>query len=282
MKAPLKTSLKKQIPSSPMLINKITLTCATLACVTSNLSAAVLLTTSVNDVVSETDVSTQGTLIKAYNFTTLAGANPVASSTANGVDFLHVTMGSGNDNLRSGTTELSYLDGRPSNITTSHGAYGTGGLSGGYGELMNSAIYRNGTTSTGFQFGLGNLAAGTYELQIWISDTRTAGFNRSASLSLTTGVNLQTNTTFSSGTQNLGNLGTIDYNVGDTVGNLGQYITARFELTGSENGLVINGTASGANHQQINAFQLRAVPEPSSSLLLLAGALGLSLRRHRA
>jgi hypothetical protein len=74
---------------------------------------------------------------------------------------------------------------------------------------------------------------------------------------------------------------TLDANTTNTVGGLGQFATGTFTASGTTQIFLLSETSSGFN-PLINALQVRAVPEPSLTLLGVAAAAGgfLAWRRR--
>jgi predicted porin len=74
---------------------------------------------------------------------------------------------------------------------------------------------------------------------------------------------------------------TLDTNLTDTDGGLGQFVTGTFTADGTTQEIVLTGV--GVANPIINAFQIRAVPEPATCVLALAGLAcgGYSMWRRR-
>lgn len=213
-------------------------------------NAAVISWGAANDIAGDSDVSTTGSLVFSTAFDTALGA------TVNGVTF---ASGGDNTTIRNSSaygTDLSYTlvtarnnDGA---FTATGGTFET--LSTEYQNLLNGAVFDNqsGASNT---VTLGNLTIGQdYELQIWHNDPRTFGAGRSTAFGTTT----------------------LNSRSPDVTGNAGQYVIATFTADAATQDFV--AAAAGAGWT-INALQLRAVPEPTSSALLLGGIGMLMLRR---
>jgi len=111
----------------------------------------------------------------------------------------------------------------------------------------------------------------TYEFQVFAHDARasTAGFDRTSIIGLN------------------GDTVTLDFSDNTGSGGVGQF--AIFEFVATSDTQIVNvalgpvspDVSTGFEVAQINAFQLRAIPEPSSTLLMGLGALTFALRRKR-
>jgi hypothetical protein len=116
---------------------------------------------------------------------------------------------------------------------------------------------------------LGGLTIGQqYELQWWASYASTTGANP-----LTPGSTLASSAT---------NTVTLDPNTTDAVGGLGQFVIGSFTADSTTQSLTFDGVSTGM--PLVNAFQVRAVPEPSTCAMVLAGlACGgyTMFRRHK-
>jgi len=204
----------------------------------------------------DSDVSTTGTFNRAYNF---GGSDPfVANVTVNSVVFTTVNSGS------SGADTFSFgggTNGTSGFYSSTTGAFTT--LSSSYQVLMGSGRYQDapvGGTSTQ-TITLNNLMAGyVYQVQIWVNDSRGPTSGRTETVSA-------------------GNNVTLAFGTGGVQGSLGQFVTGTFTADTTSQAITFSSTSSA----QVNALQLRqiAIPEPTSSLLLATGLLGLTLRRVR-
>jgi hypothetical protein len=123
-------------------------------------------------------------------------------------------------------------------------AGGQTGISGAYQTLLEQRVWGN-----PFAINIGSLTIGQqYLIQAWSSAGQVA---------------YTTSTT----TLTAGNTVTLDTNVGNTVGNAGQFVTGTFTADATSQVVTVGG-----NVPLINAVQIRAVPEPST---LAMAALGI-------
>jgi hypothetical protein len=224
---------------------------------------------SAQNITGDSDVSTLGSLLYAYNI----GASGVSSATVNGVAFSpYVFPGGGVSTTTTGSVTFTESPGLlwSSNIL-GVGSFPFGGLSVNYQTLLSSGGSANNPgTLTG---SLGGLTVGRdYLIQWWSNDSWVSGdYN-------------QTQASQSGGNSTV----TLDSNITNTEGDLGQYAIGTFTATSSFVDFDLDGNAGWP---LINAFQIRdvtssAVPEPgqiAASLLLLAGIGGyVWLKRRKA
>lgn len=202
-------------------------------------------------IADDADVSTNGTLVRAYQF-----ENSGATYTVNGVAF--------DSYIIYGVDTSTFDD------FTDPGVFGSAAAP--YASL--SADYRGLLGGGRFSFGsnpvtytLTGLTVGTaYEVQVWVNDSR-AGINRS---------------------QTVSGSGSLEYNTAQADGGVGQFVIGTFTADAATQVLTFtpDGTSYGA---QLNALQLRdlgspaAVPEPASLALLAVGVgpLAAVVRRFR-
>jgi len=207
------------------------------------------------------DVITTGTALKAFNL----GGDP---TTINGVSFAKASSVPGNNTFGTGEGALTVTSGAGSVFATFN-AYGSSAapftsLPSGYQSLLNSGLYMSSAaaataTISGLSFGQ------EYLVQFWVNDSRTNGAGQSI--------------TFTSG-----NLVSADLNSTDANGGLGQFVTGIFsaDITGTQV-ITLGQVGSGGHEIQLNGYQIRAIPEPGTVVLLGLG-LGISLifRRRRS
>ena len=228
---------------------------------------------SAQNITADSDVSTLGTLLYAYNI----GETGVASSTVNGVLFSSyvfppfLTANTTTTGSVTFTESPDFL--RPfDNLGTGSGSFGD--LSEDYKTLLSSGgSAESALTITGT---FGGLTLGNdYLIQWWSNDS-----------ALTWG-GLAFAETQASQAGNPSSV-TLESNPSNSSGGLGQYAIGNFTATSSFLDFNLNGSGG---LPLINAFQIRdvtsaAVPEPgqvAASLLLLAGIGGyVFLKRRKA
>jgi hypothetical protein len=223
---------------------------------------------SAQNITGDSDVSTLGTLLYAYN----AGEAGVASTTVNGVLFssyvfpYEQTTTTGSVTFTESPQYLWPFD----NLGTGSGSFGD--LSGVYQTLLSSGGSAGlPTTITGTFEGL--TPGNDYLIQWWSNDS-----------AFTWGGSAFAQTEASQ----VGNPSsvTLDSNPSNSVGGLGQYAIGTFTATDSFVEFDLNGIGG---FPLINAFQIRdvtssAVPEPgqvAASILLLAGIGGYVWLKRR-
>jgi hypothetical protein len=212
----------------------------------------------------DSDVVTTGALVYAYNL----GPSNVASSTVNGVPFSSFAFPSpsGFNSGTSVTVGSVTISEFPGDLV----AWNTlGSASAPYANL--SSAYRVLLDSCGasgepntITLSLGGLTNGQqYAFQWWAS-------------------NAAPSPAFAAVTADATNAVTLDSNLTNAAGGLGQFVTGTFTADGVSQSIDFN--AVGGSGPLINAFQVRAVPEPSTYAMALAGLAcgGYLLRRRRS
>ena len=206
----------------------------------------------------DSDVSTAGSLLYAFN----VGASTVAASTVNGVTFAayHFPVDPSAQTVTVGdvtmTESPSFLVGF--NVASTSSPYS--GLSTAYKTMLDTgggAGFPDAITMT-----FGGLSIGQpYLFQWWASNAGNIPPVSEVSASATNSV-------------------TLDANLTNTAGGLGQFVTGTFTADGATQDIVLTGVGG---QPLINAFQIRAVPEPSTLAMAFAslGFAGYSMWRCR-
>jgi hypothetical protein len=205
----------------------------------------------------DADVSTNGSLVAAFN----VGGPGVADTTVNGVTFTGLAVSG--PSVTSGNFTLAIASGEfASNNDVGSPSPPFSSLSAGYQSMLSTAA---GDFTTPITLTMGGLAVGQqYEFQWWS--------NLSNSLRTTT-------------TATAGNSVSLTTNTTALEGGLGQFAVGTFTADASSQVI----TFSSGNQDVLNGFQLRtgtaAIPEPSTfamaGLMTLVG-LGYAWRRRRA
>ena len=182
------------------------------AALTYGASAAVISWGTPRLISADTDVQANGVLVEALCFG--------AATTVNGVPF---------------STGTALFPGLPN--TYSGFASNATGLSSAYQTLLGGGLW--GTTSPG-TITLGSLYAGqTYQIQLWVNDSRSSGANRNETVTGSTNA-------------------VLTYNNTNATGGLGQYVIGTFTADAATQTITLQGNAS----TQINALSLRLVVGP--------------------
>jgi hypothetical protein len=207
----------------------------------------------------DSDVSTTGTLERAYNFDRPAdNLSPVV----NGVTFSAFNVANGAAGpVTVGSTTVSSTTGFFASGTLGSVSSPFSALSAGYQNLLKTAAFEQ-TAASSWTLTLNGLTNGSeYLFQGWVNASSVASGLSTASTTVTSG-----------------NAVTLDANVGNVEGGVGQFVTGTF--TADATSQVI--TFSGSTGNPVNAFQLRAIPEPSSiALFVMAGGVGLLFASRR-
>ena len=224
-----------------------------------------------SNITSDSDVSTNGTLVFGVRGNTATGA----TTTVNGVDFLHTTRAD------LAATTQGQSPGTESMTTTlgndNASSFQAGGVGGDLAGLINGGYWGTTSGNTATVSFTGLTIGQNYEIQLFTNDARTS---RSIVYEMDlsdgnggTGVTLQLNN--SPDNTNTPGSEPGDFAIGTFTADSANQ---SFELAGMLNG------AANAGRTQVNGFQLRdlgpSIPEPSSALLALIG-LGFGLRRRR-
>jgi hypothetical protein len=219
------------------------------------------------------DVDTTGTLLYAFRF----GNSLTGTTTVNGVSFEPFNVTNGASTATVGSVTLTAVSQSPyigvmysGDIATS-GSNPFAALPASYQSLLSGVVQSVAfDTDPGqpLSIQLGGLTAGTEYLVQWWSSTPDT--------------NLFWKQTVALGSPSV----TLDSNTTDVAGGLGQYAAGTFTASGSTFAFTLEGLqmyASPYDWPTINALQVRAVPEPSTYAMALAGLAcgGYSMFRRR-
>ena len=203
------------------------------------------------------DVSTNGTLVGAYN----VGGTGVPSTTVNGVTFQSFSTNNGNGSSGNFTTVGSGFIGQ---TNTGHGSANApfSTLPAAYQTLLQSASVPFGGAITLTISGL--IAGMQYQFQWWANDSSTE-FGRT--------------------TATAGNSVGLNHNTGSE-GGLGEWVIGSFTADAATQSITFEGDGDFGS---VNAFQLRliappttGVPETGSSIALLGLAMsGMAFARRK-
>ena len=214
----------------------------------------------------DSDVATTGSFVYAYTF---GGSTAPPSTTVNGVTFSPFTIPSGL--VQSVTVGSVTITESPGSLYGSN-SFGSAsspfsGLTSSYQSLLGTGAYAD--VPTTITVSLNGLTSGQqYLLQWWTSDAAklTPIFGGSFTNTTATAINSVT----------------LDANTTNLVGGLGQFAIGTFVPSGTSQSFTLAETSGGFN-PLINALQVRAVPEPSTYIMALAGLAcgGYLVRRRR-
>jgi len=226
--------------------------------------AAVVTWQPVSTIAGDSDVNNTGTLVASYTFClTYAG-------TINGVGFTvslnnyvmassWTLAGSGGNTLASSGPsagqDLQIVDGvgSPSDPYQS--------LDFNYEVLLFSGVYPGNTSQMTFMLS-GLTTDQDYLVEFWVNDSRLTGSTEFRSQTITSG----------SATS-----GVMDFNSTNSEGGLGQFVIGTFTADAASQAFVIDGIAAPETVAvaQLNAIQVRAIPEPGSLALLVVGGVAV-------
>ena len=213
-------------------------------------------------ITGDSDVATTGTLVGAF----IPGANAL-STTVNGVAFNTVYVPNQFFDTDPSVASLSFgsiatLAGNPR--LYGFNQYESGiplGLSTDYTKVFSGGVGPCIAGMDNFTLTLNNLTIGQeYLFQSWVNDSRSDQAGRTETLA--------------SGNTS----GVLAYNVGQANGSPGSFVVGTFTADTTTQAITYNANSFA----QINAFQVRAIPEPSSFAIALGGIGAFVLRRRRA
>jgi len=218
---------------------------------------------SATTVSGDSDVDTTGSLVYAYTF---GGGSAPPSATVNGVTFSPFTISGVVQSATVGSVTITespnFLLGSNS-LGSSSAPFS--GLSSNYKSLLGTGAYADNPTT--ITVALGGLTAGQqYRVQWWSSNASNLPPSDGGSFTNTTATAV--------------NSVTLDTNTTDLAGGLGQYAIGTFTAVGTIQSFMLTETGDGMN-PLINALQVRAVPEPSTYCMALAGLAGCGYSRWR-
>lgn len=227
------------------------------------LQAATVVWSTSTAITTSTDVVTTGTTVLAAH----AKWNPAANETVNGVTFAATLNNNQAQSFTAGAVTLAFTT--STLVNNSNPFLGTKQLTGPDADAYERTVSNGWEFIGGGAINLSGLTNGQqYLAQFWVADFRQPTDNRS----LTIG---------SAGAT--GNISPQMFFLGgdgsSTSSGRGNFVTGIFTASGTTQSFPIN-VAGADNSAQINAFQLRAIPEPAAALLGSLGLLGL-LRRRR-
>lgn len=209
--------------------------------------AATIVWSAPQNIVGDSDVFTNDSLFASANFAS-------STVTVNGVTFDAFPITAGGTSASNGNIAVSTLTGTGfsvSSISSFSNPYNA--LTTAYKTLLSPALTNQGAGNQ-LLFTLSNLTVGsTYTIQYWANDSRNNGIGRTTIV----------------GTQ------TLDANVTDANGGLGQYVRGTFVAdTTSQSFTASAGPTAppgSGSFTYANALQVRVVPEPSTMFLAAVG-----------
>ena len=227
---------------------------AVASALTPTVHAATVTWSAPTNISGDSDVITTGSLVDARNF-----SQSQVSPTVNGVFFDIFPIPNGGNGISGFNNIVAFGYNNSESSDTAYGSTSApyNSLSTSYQTLLSSgAGSSSGNTLTLTLIGLTN---GTpYLFQWWTNDSGLA-FG---------GVNSTTATAT--------NAVTLDENTTNAVGGMGQWVSGTFTASGTTQVITFSGV-----RPEINAYQLRMVPEPSTCVLGIAALAGLGFVTRR-
>ena len=251
------------------IITKLGLKLAGVLALTVTASAANITWQAPVNITGDSDVKVSGTLDRAFHFT----AGGVGSVTVGTVTFAEFVVTGAPISITVGNTVLSNING--GNVSGQSNAFTSvaapfSALSSSYQSLLKSAAYTNGNTNV-LRLTLNGLTIGQdYLFQSWVNEPRGNSIVSTRTETLTGGTNTSA---------------VVTYNTTQAEGGTGQYLVGSFTATAATQAIDYQALAHPApeyTSTQIQAFELRATPEPTSAALVGLGTLLLAARRRRS
>ena len=232
---------------------------------------------SATTIAGDTDVSTSGTLLYAYNVGWNGTGGPTGATTGtavtaavvNGVTFSAFGLPGGYTNFGNTVTVGNVtMTESPGGLWSSNSLGNASGLNSSYQSLLASG--GGASNPATITVTLGGLTVGQqYQLQIWSNNSGNGVGPFSTPIA---------NTLVSSAV-------TLDANTTNTSGGVGQYVLGTFTAATTSMNFTLNGTGASNSSPMINAFQVRditAIPGPGGLALALGlGAVGSGGWRRR-
>jgi len=209
-----------------------------------------------------TQISTAGTLLTAVAFSSSAGYGGLGPQLVNTVTFNSNTI----------TTSPAAVSANASIGFEAGGIVGGSSSPNAYLNLFEGTVYLNSINSATHAIVLSGLTSGqTYQLQFW-SGYWSANYQVRLS---------DTAPTFSGGLWNSTNQSQTLISAASNSTQTPQYTFGTFTASGTTQNIFWYGELPGINQYAVlGAFQVRAVPEPTTVALLSLGVLGLIVRRR--
>lgn len=218
--------------------------------------AATIVWSAPQNITGDTDVFTNDSLFASANFAS-------STVTVNGVTFDAFPITAGGTSASNGNIAVSTLTGTGFTVSAVASVSNPfNALTTAYKTLLSPALTNQGAGNQ-LLFTLSNLTVGsTYTIQYWVNDSRSNGFGRTTVV----------------GTQ------TLEANVPDTSGGLGQYVRGTFVADTSSQSFTAsvgpNGPGGTGSFTYANAMQVRVVPEPSTMFLAAVGLVSVEVVRR--
>ena len=204
------------------------------------------------NITGDADVSLDGSLVRAFN----VGDTGVAATTVNTVNFESFAVPAGSAGATVGNFTIATAPAGSHNTLGGSTAAPFSTLSSAYQTLLAARLHQG----FGFTLTISGLSVGEqYEFQWWCNESQTAQTQHSATAD--------------------GSTVTLLNRIPNNNGGIGQYAIGTFTADAAPQTITFSGVAPGGI---LNGFQVRQVPEPSTWVMLAAGAGSLlGFRRRR-